>query len=200
MGRAGNKSVSPLLWPRNVRTERKKCAAFPGGCVVSLPGVVDFAGVEGKAKRAAANKEQDGAHAAFVELITAQQKVFSGRVAAVKFSPVNAVVEIQPSGVSYFGQIGFGELTVRIGTRFEFFTIIRGTASVGNGQLTVGAETIERVASSPRNCGNPMCNCGPALLQASAASLPSKQACADCCAHARACTNGAKPRKQRSRR
>lgn len=120
--------------------------------------------------------------------MTARQKVFSGRVAAVKFSPVNAVVEMQPNGVSYFGQIGFGELTLRIGTRFEFFTIIRGTASAGNGQLTIVAEAIERIASVSRNCGNPICNCGPAMLR----PAPS------CREKPGACAIGARPRKQRN--
>lgn len=111
---------------------------------------------------------------AFVELRTAQQKVFSGPVEAVKFSPVNAVIEIQPGGLCYFAQVVFGELALRIGKRFHFFAVIRAAACMRQQHLTIIAERIERLPSTGRNCGNPLCNCGHEIVQ------PDRRCSADC--------------------
>lgn len=102
---------------------------------------------------------------AFVELRTAQQKVFCGPVEAVKFSPVNAVIDIQPGNLSYFGQVVFGELAMRVGKRFHFFAVIRAAASMRKQHLTIIAERIERLPSTVRNCGNPLCNCAHEMIQ-----------------------------------
>ena len=100
----------------------------------------------------------------FVELITPKGKVFSGRAAAVRFSPANTVVQLEPGAVSYFGLINSGELVLRIGSKFQFFALFRGSASIREHRLTVLAETITPVTASFENCGNPACDCGDVIL------------------------------------
>src|SRR6266581_3710215 len=100
----------------------------------------------------------------FVELVTPKGKVFSGRAAAVRFSPANAVVQLEPGAVSYFGLINSGELVLRTGNRFRFFELFRGSASIVHRRLTVLAETITPVTAPFENCGNPTCDCGDTIL------------------------------------
>ena len=94
---------------------------------------------------------------AFVELMTPQCKVFSGYAAAVTFSPVSALIELEPNGFFFLGQIGFCKLTLRVGSHFHFFAIHRAAASIRNRRLMIVAEAIERVGAtsevSPPNEG-----------------------------------------------
>jgi len=96
----------------------------------------------------------------FVELSTPKGTVFSGRAAAVEFSPMNVVVRLESAAVSYFGVIASGELVLRIGREFRFFAFFRATASVLRRRLTIVAEVIEPITAPFRNCGNPMCDSG----------------------------------------
>jgi len=96
----------------------------------------------------------------FVELSTPKGMVFSGRAAAVEFSPMNVVVRLESAAVSYFGVIASGELVLRIGREFRFFAFFRATASVLRRHLTIVAEVIEPITAPFRNCGNPMCDSG----------------------------------------
>ncbi len=100
----------------------------------------------------------------FVELMTPKGKVFSGRAAAVRFSPANTVVQLEPGAVSYFGLISSGELVLRTGNKFQFFALFRGSASIRERRLTVLAETITPVTTPFENCGNPTCDCGDVIL------------------------------------
>ncbi len=100
----------------------------------------------------------------FVELMTPKGKVFSGRAAAVRFSPANTVVQLEPEAVSYFGLINSGELVLRTGNKFHFFALFRGSASIVDRRLTVLAETITPVTAPFENCGNPTCDCSDVIL------------------------------------
>lgn len=100
-----------------------------------------------------------------VDLITPKGKIFSGRAAAVRFSPTNTVVQLEPGAVSYFGLINSGELVLRIGAKFQFFTLSRGSASIRDRRLTVLAETITPVTAPFENCGNPTCECDYTILE-----------------------------------
>ena len=104
------------------------------------------------------------ANGVFVELMTPKGKVFSGRAAAVRFSPANTVVQLEPEAVSYFGLINSGELVLRTGNKFHFFALFRGSASIVDRRLTVLAETITPVTAPFENCGNPTCDCGDVIL------------------------------------
>jgi len=95
-----------------------------------------------------------------VELSTPKGKVFSGRAAAVEFSPMNVVVRLESAAAWYFGVIGSGELVLRIGKEFRFFAFFRATASILRRHLTIVAEVIEPITAPFRNCGNPMCDSG----------------------------------------
>ena len=103
----------------------------------------------------------------FVELMTPKGKVFSGRATAVRFSPTNTVVQLEPGAVSYFGLINSGELVLRIGHKFQFFALFRGSASLREHRLTVLAETITPMTAPFENCGNPTCDCGDMILDRS---------------------------------
>ena len=111
----------------------------------------------------ATSKATHQSNGVFVELMTPKGTVFSGRAAAVRFSPANTVVQLEPGDVSYFGLINSGELVLRIGNKFQFFALIRGSASIRERRLTVLAETITPVTSPFENCGNPICDCGAAI-------------------------------------
>jgi hypothetical protein len=100
----------------------------------------------------------------FVELMTPKGKVFSGCAAAVRFSPANVVVELEPGAVSYFGLINFGELALRIGSEFHFFALLRATASIVERRLIVLAESITSITAPFENCGNPTCDCADVIL------------------------------------
>jgi ATP synthase, Delta/Epsilon chain, beta-sandwich domain len=100
----------------------------------------------------------------FVDLMTPKGKVFSGRAAAVRFSPAHTVVQFEPGAVSYFGLINSGELVLRTGNKFQFFAILRGSASIRGRRLTVLAETITPVTAPFENCGNLTCDCGDTIL------------------------------------
>jgi hypothetical protein len=100
----------------------------------------------------------------FVELMTPKKKVFAGRAAAVRFSLTNTLVQLEPGAVSYFGLINSGELVLRTGNKFQFFTLIRGSASIRERRLTVLAETITPVTAPFENCGNLACDCGDIIL------------------------------------
>ena len=99
-----------------------------------------------------------------VELMTPKGKVFSGRAAAVRFSPANAVVQLESGAASFIGLINSGELVLRIGNKFQFFSVLRGSASIREGRLTVLAETITPVTAPFENCGNPTCDCSEIIL------------------------------------
>src|SRR6266568_6555494 len=100
----------------------------------------------------------------FVELMTPKGKVFSGRAAAVRFSPASAVVQLESGAVSYFGLINSGELVLRTGNRFQFFALFHGSASIVDRRLTVLAENITPITAPFENCGNPTCDCGDVIL------------------------------------
>jgi hypothetical protein len=112
----------------------------------------------------AARKAIRRTNGVFVELMTPKGKVFSGRAAAVRFSPANTVVQLERGAVSYFGLINSGELVLRIGNKFRFFGVFRGSASIREHRLTVLAETITPVTAPFENCGNPICDCGASIL------------------------------------
>ena len=111
-----------------------------------------------KQKTARVSKAVHSSNDVFVDLMTPKRKVFSGRAAAVRFSPANTVVQLEPGAVSYFGLINSGELVLRTGNRF------RGSASIVDRRLTVLAETIKPVTAPFENCGNPTCDCGDTIL------------------------------------
>ncbi len=117
-----------------------------------------------KQTTAGISKAVHSANGVFVELMTPKGKVFSGRAAAVRFSPANTVVQLEPGAVSYFGLINSGELVLRTGNRFRFFVLFRGSASIVDRRLTVLAETITPVTAPFENCGNPICDCGASIL------------------------------------
>ncbi len=117
-----------------------------------------------KQKTAGISKAVRSPKGVFVELMTPKGKVFSGRAAAVRFSPANTVVQLEPGAVSYFGLINSGELVLRTGNRFRFFALFRGSASIVDRRVTVLAETITRVTAPFENCGNPTCDCGDVIL------------------------------------
>ena len=117
-----------------------------------------------KQKTAGISKAVHSANGVFVELMTPKGKVFSGRAAAVRFSPANTVVQLEPGAVSYFGLINSGELVLRTGNRFRFFVLFRGSASIVDRRLTVLAETITPITAPFENCGNPTCDCGDTIL------------------------------------
>ena len=117
-----------------------------------------------KQKTAGISKAVHSANGVFVELMTPKGKVFSGRAAAVRFSPANTVVQLEPGAVSYFGLINSGELVLRTGNRFRFFVLFRGSASIVDRRLTVLAETITPVTAPFENCGNPTCDCSDVIL------------------------------------
>jgi hypothetical protein len=96
--------------------------------------------------------------------MTPKGKVFSGRAAAVRFSLGNTVVQFEPGTESYFGLINSGELVLRIGNKFQFFALFRGSASIRERRLTVLAETITPVTAPFENCGNPTCDCDYTIL------------------------------------
>src|SRR6266705_697913 len=76
-----------------------------------------------KQKTAGISKAVRSPKGVFVELMTPKGKVFSGRAAAVRFSPANTVVQLEPGAVSYFGLINSGGLVLRTGNRFQFFAL-----------------------------------------------------------------------------
>jgi hypothetical protein len=114
--------------------------------------------------KTATSKATHPSNGVFVELMTPKGKVFSGRAAAVRFSPANTVVQLEPGAVSYFGLINSGELVLRTGNKFQFFALFRGSASIRERRLTVLAETITPVTAPFENCGNPTCDCGDVIL------------------------------------
>ncbi len=117
-----------------------------------------------KQKTAGISKAVHSPNGVFVELMTPKGKVFSGRAAAVRFSPANTVVQLEPGAVSYFGLIDSGELVLRTSNRFRFFALFRGSASIVDRRLTVLAETITPITAPFENCGNPTCDCGDTIL------------------------------------
>jgi len=117
-----------------------------------------------KRKTAGISKAVHSPNGVFVELMTPKGKVFSGRAAAVRFSPANTVVQLEPGAASYFGVINSGELVLRTGNRFRFFALFRASASIVDRRLTVLAETITPVTAPFENCGNPTCDCGDVIL------------------------------------
>jgi hypothetical protein len=126
-----------------------------------------------KHKKGTVSKGVRSSNSVFVELMTPKGKVFSGRVAAVRFSPTNAVVQLERGAASYFGLINSGELVLRTGNKFQFFALFRGSVSILDRRLTVLAETITRVTAPFENCGNPMCDCGDIIVDHANAILPS---------------------------
>ena len=114
----------------------------------------------------AARKAIRQSNGVFVELVTPKGKVFSGRAAAVRFSLTNAVVQLEPGAVGYFGLINSGEVVLRTGNKFQFFALTRGNASVRGRRLTVLAKTITLVTAPFENCGNPTCDCDDIILDA----------------------------------
>ncbi len=117
-----------------------------------------------KQKTAGISKAVHSPNGVFVELMTPKGKVFSGRAAAVRFSPANTVIQLEPGAASYFGVINSGELVLRTGNRFRFFALFRASASIVDRRLTVLAETITPVTAPFENCGNPTCDCSDMIL------------------------------------
>jgi hypothetical protein len=115
-------------------------------------------------RKIATSKAAHSSNGFFVELMTPKGKVFSGRAAAIRFSPANTVVQLERGAVSYFGLINSGELVLRTGNKFQFFGVFRGSASIRECRLTVLAETITPVTAPFENCGNPICDCGASIL------------------------------------
>lgn len=95
----------------------------------------------------------------FVRLMTPKGKVFSGGVSAAEFTWPNGVLQLEPGNVSYFGAVNSGELSLRIGQRYRFFTVVHAAASLEKGRLTIVAKSIEPATTLARNCGNPRCTC-----------------------------------------
>ncbi len=127
-----------------------------------------------KHKMRTARKTVGSLNKVFVELMTPKRKVFSGHAAAVEFSPANAVVQLEPDAVSYFGLINCGELTLRVGIRFRCFALFRAAASISQRRLTIIAEAIEPIAVPVPNCGNPLCDCGERIFGQPSGTLRSK--------------------------
>ncbi len=98
-------------------------------------------------------------HNFFVKLMTPKGKVFSGGVSAAEFTWLNGVLQLEPGDVSYFGAVNTGELSLRIGKRCRFFTVVHAAASFEKGRLTIVAEIIQPTAEPVRNCSNPSCAC-----------------------------------------
>ena len=94
-----------------------------------------------------------------VRLMTPKGKVFAGGVSAVEFMWPNGVLQLELDNVSYFGAVTSGELSLRIGKRFRFFTVVHAAASFENRRLTILAEVIEPTTAPVRNCSNPFCTC-----------------------------------------
>lgn len=94
-----------------------------------------------------------------VELTTPKGRVFSGKASAVEFSLVKGVVQMEPGNVSYFGLIDAGEITLRIGSKYRYFTLVHASASAHERQLTILAEIIHPTIAPIRNCANPDCTC-----------------------------------------
>ncbi len=126
-----------------------------------------------KHKKGTVSKAVRSSNSVFVELMTPKGKVFSGRASAVRFSPTNAVVQLERGAASYFGLINSGELVLRTGNKFQFFALFRGSVSILDRRLTVLAETITRVTAPFENCGNPMCDCGDIIVDHGNAIPPS---------------------------
>ncbi|HZS18745.1 MAG TPA: hypothetical protein VFA51_12525 [Candidatus Udaeobacter sp.] len=91
--------------------------------------------------------------------MTPKGKVFSGGVSAVEFMWPNGVLQLEPDNISYFGAITSGELSLRIGKRFRFFTVVHAAASFEKRRLTIVAEAIQPATAPVRNCSNPFCTC-----------------------------------------
>ena len=104
-------------------------------------------------------KKVRSSHNFFVELTTPKGKVFSGGVSAAEFTWLNGVLQLEPGHVSYFGAVNTGELSLRIGKRFRFFTVVHAAASFQKRRLTILAEIIQPTAAPVRNCSNPSCAC-----------------------------------------
>ena len=90
-------------------------------------------------------------HNFFVKLMTPKGKVFSGGVSAAEFTWPNGVLQLEPGDVSYFGAVNSGELLLRIGKRFRFFTIVHAAASLEKRRLTIIAEIIQPTAAPREN-------------------------------------------------
>ncbi len=95
----------------------------------------------------------------FVKLMTPKGKVFSGGVSAAEFTWLNGVLQLEPGNVSYFGAVNTGELSLRIGKRCRYFTVVHAAASFENSRLTIVAEIIQPTTEPVRNCSNPACAC-----------------------------------------
>ena len=144
----------------------KKRAVFPCGCVAAFSFRPDVSlGKKGmKHKKGTGSQAVRFSNGVFVEFMTPKGKVFSGRATAVRFSPANTVVQLEPGAVSYFGLINSGELVLRIGSKFHCFALFRGSASIREHRLTVLAETITPMTAPFENCGNPTCDWGHMIL------------------------------------
>ena len=78
-----------------------------------------------------------------VELTTHEGVVFSGMANSAELSHASGTVQIEPDGTDYFGCIEAGEITLRIGNDFRFFSVREATASVEARRLTVIAEVMQ---------------------------------------------------------
>lgn len=108
-------------------------------------------------------------HNFFVKLMTPEGKVFSGGVTAAEFTWPSGVLQLEPGNISYFGAVNSGELSLRIGRRCSFFTVVHAAASFEKRRLTIVAETIQPIAEPVCNSSNPSCAC--AVLTPEGASL-----------------------------
>lgn len=110
----------------------------------------------------------------FVELATPRGRVFFGTASAVEFSPANGVVQMERGTTTYFTPIDAGEITLRLGKRFRFFTISHGSVSMQQRRLTVIAEIIQPIAAPVRNCANRDCTCGDDYAFAASINPPAR--------------------------
>jgi hypothetical protein len=60
-------------------------------------------------------------------------------------------VQLEPGKATYIGPMESGELAIRIGKRYRFFTLANASASIHRRRLTVIAEMIQPAARSLRN-------------------------------------------------
>jgi len=78
----------------------------------------------------------------FTHLSTPAGVVFAGPVEAAEFRSQKTTVQLVPGQATYFGTIEKAEIVLRIGREYLVFSVVNGTASVKEGELTVLAEAI----------------------------------------------------------
>ena len=80
-----------------------------------------------------------------VELSTARGMVFDRQADGAELRTTDGVITIEPGDENYLNLTETTQIRLRIGTEFITFVLENAAANLGDGRLTVLAESIRRV-------------------------------------------------------